>query len=77
MDDYGPGTDPIRMAVDITFDGKGEVEVDFSRSSDTVPARQVDEVPTSRICCKATKPYSTYAPTVPLITPSTKPATEN
>jgi N-methylhydantoinase B len=38
MDDYGPGTDPIHMAVDITFDGKGEVEFDFSRSSDTVPA---------------------------------------
>ena len=38
MDDYGPGTPPIRMAVDITFDGKGEVEFDFSRSSDTVPA---------------------------------------
>src|SRR5262249_60391587 len=38
MDDYGPGTEPIHMAVDITFDGKGEVEFDFSRSSDTVPA---------------------------------------
>lgn len=38
MDDYGPGTDPIKMAVDITFDGKGEVEFDFSRSSDAVPA---------------------------------------
>ena len=38
MDDYGPGTEPIRMAVDITFDGKGEVEFDFSRSSDAVPA---------------------------------------
>jgi len=38
LDDYGPGTDPIKMAVDITFDGKGEVEVDFSRSSDAVPA---------------------------------------
>jgi N-methylhydantoinase B len=38
MDDYGPGTQPIHMAVDITFDGKGEVEFDFSRSSDTVPA---------------------------------------
>lgn len=38
MDDYGPGTPPIQMAVDITFDGKGEVEFDFSRSSDTVPA---------------------------------------
>ena len=32
MDDYGPGTDPIEMAVDITFDGKGAVEFDFSRS---------------------------------------------
>ena len=38
MDDYGPGTEPIRMAVDITFDGEGEVEFDFSRSSDAVPA---------------------------------------
>jgi N-methylhydantoinase B len=38
MDDYGPNTDPIRMAVDITFDGKGSVEFDFSRSSDAVPA---------------------------------------
>jgi len=38
MDDYGPGTPPIRMAVDVTFDGKGEVEFDFSRSSDAVPA---------------------------------------
>ncbi len=38
MDDYGPGTPPIHLAVDITFDGKGEVEFDFSRSSDTVPA---------------------------------------
>ncbi|MFM9848327.1 MAG: hydantoinase B/oxoprolinase family protein [Hyphomicrobiaceae bacterium] len=38
MDDYGPGTEPIRMVVDITFDGRGEVEFDFSRSSDAVPA---------------------------------------
>ena len=38
LDDYGPGTPPIRMAVDITFDGKGAVELDFSRSSDAVPA---------------------------------------
>ncbi|MBS0537165.1 MAG: hydantoinase B/oxoprolinase family protein [Proteobacteria bacterium] len=38
LDDYGPGTDPIRIAVDVTFDGKGGVEVDFSRSSDSVPA---------------------------------------
>lgn len=38
MDDYGPGTGPIKMAVDITFDGSGQVEFDFSRSSDAVPA---------------------------------------
>ncbi|HUK07026.1 MAG TPA: hydantoinase B/oxoprolinase family protein [Stellaceae bacterium] len=38
MDDYGPGTDPIRIAVDVTFDGKGSVEVGFSRSSGAVPA---------------------------------------
>jgi N-methylhydantoinase B len=38
LDDYGPGTPPIRMAVDVTFDGKGEVEFDFSRSADAVPA---------------------------------------
>ena len=38
LDDYGPDTEPIKMAVDITFDGKGSVELDFSRSSDTVPA---------------------------------------
>ena len=38
LDDYGPDTDPIKMAVDITFDGRGAVEVDFSRSSDAVPA---------------------------------------
>jgi N-methylhydantoinase B/oxoprolinase/acetone carboxylase alpha subunit len=38
LDDYRPATPPVRMAVDITFDGKGEVEFDFSRSSDTVPA---------------------------------------
>ena len=38
LDDYGPGTEPIKMAVDITFDGEGSVELDFSRSSDTVPA---------------------------------------
>jgi len=41
MDDYGPGTPPIRFGVDITF-GEGpegtEVTVDFSRSSDQVPA---------------------------------------
>ncbi|MFI5032825.1 MAG: hydantoinase B/oxoprolinase family protein [Reyranellales bacterium] len=38
LDDFGPGTEPIRIAVDVTFDGKGQVEVDFSRSSDQVPA---------------------------------------
>jgi N-methylhydantoinase B len=38
LDDYGPGTDPIRIAVDVTFDGAGSVEVDFSRSSEAVPA---------------------------------------
>ena len=38
LDDFGPGTEPIHIAVDVTFDGKGEVEVDFSRSSDQVPA---------------------------------------
>lgn len=38
LDDYGPGTEPVVMAVDITFDGKGAVELDFSRSSDQVPA---------------------------------------
>jgi N-methylhydantoinase B len=38
LDDYGPGTPPIRIAVDITFDGGGTVEIDFSRSSDSVPA---------------------------------------
>ena len=41
MDDYGPGTPPILFGVDITF-GEGpegaEVVVDFSRSSDQVPA---------------------------------------
>ena len=38
LDDYGPGTMPVKMAVDITFDGLGGVEIDFSRSSDAVPA---------------------------------------
>ena len=38
MDDYGPDTEPVKFAVDITFDGEGEVELDFSRSSDAVPA---------------------------------------
>ncbi len=41
MDDYGPGTGPIHFGVDITFaegpDGAA-VTVDFSRSSDSVPA---------------------------------------
>jgi N-methylhydantoinase B/oxoprolinase/acetone carboxylase alpha subunit len=41
MDDYGPGTEPIRMAVDITFDGKGEVEFDFSRSSTRCRRRSI------------------------------------
>ena len=38
LDDYGPGTMSVKMAVDITFDGLGAVEIDFSRSSDAVPA---------------------------------------
>jgi len=38
LDDYGPGTGPVTIAVDVTFDGRGEVELDFSRSSDAVPA---------------------------------------
>ncbi len=38
LDDYGPDTEAIKMAVDITFDGAGSVELDFSRSSDVVPA---------------------------------------
>lgn len=38
LDDYGPGTEPVRIAVDVTFDGVGGVRVDFSRSSDQVPA---------------------------------------
>jgi len=38
LDDYGPDTEPIRIAVDVTFDGAGSVSVDFSRSSDQVPA---------------------------------------
>ena len=41
MDDYGPGTGPIHFGVDITFaEGPegAEVTVDFSRSSDQVPA---------------------------------------
>ena len=37
LDDYGPDTPPIIVAVDVTVAGD-EVEVDFSRSSDQVPA---------------------------------------
>jgi N-methylhydantoinase B len=37
IDDYGPGTDPIRVCVDVTLDKDGAT-VDFSRSSDQVPA---------------------------------------
>ena len=37
MDDYGTDTDPIKVAVDITFED-GSVTLDFSRSSDYVPA---------------------------------------
>ena len=37
LDDYGPGTEPIRVAVDITVE-ESTIEVDFSRSSDQVPA---------------------------------------
>jgi N-methylhydantoinase B len=37
MDDYGPGTPPIKVAVDVTINGD-VIEVDFSRSSDQVPA---------------------------------------
>jgi N-methylhydantoinase B len=37
MDDCGPNTDPIRVAVDITIKGD-EVTLDFSRSSDQVAA---------------------------------------
>lgn len=37
MDDYGPETPPIRIAVDITLKD-GTATVDFSRSSDAVPA---------------------------------------
>jgi len=38
LDDYGPDTEPVRIAVDVTFDGEGKVTVDYSRSSDQVPA---------------------------------------
>jgi len=37
MDDYGPGTPPIVVAVDLTI-ADGYVTADFSRSSDQVPA---------------------------------------
>lgn len=37
FDDYGPGTEPIRVCVDLTF-ADGKLVVDFSRSSDQVPA---------------------------------------
>src|SRR6185437_7978764 len=37
LDDYGPGTPPIRVAVDVTL-RDGAAIVDFSRSSDQVPA---------------------------------------
>jgi len=37
FDDYGPGTDPINVCVDLTFKD-GTLTVDYSRSSDQVPA---------------------------------------
>lgn len=37
LDDYGPGTEPINVSVDVTIDGDTAL-VDFSRSSDQVPA---------------------------------------
>jgi N-methylhydantoinase B len=37
LDDYGPGTDPIAVSVDVTIAGD-TVTIDFSRSSDQVPA---------------------------------------
>ncbi len=37
LDDYGPGTPPITVSVDVTVEGE-EIEVDFSRSGDQVPA---------------------------------------
>lgn len=37
LDDVGPGTEPVRVAVDIRIDGE-ELEFDFSRSSDQVKA---------------------------------------
>lgn len=66
LDDYGPGTDPIRMAVDITFDGEGAVELDFSRSSDAVPAAINSYINYTRayalfaikVFCNATQPQT-------------------
>jgi N-methylhydantoinase B len=37
LDDHGPGTPPIHLAVDITIDGS-DVTIDWSRSDDQVPA---------------------------------------
>lgn len=37
LDDYGPGTDPVQVCVDITLNKDGAT-IDFSRSSDQVPA---------------------------------------
>jgi N-methylhydantoinase B len=37
LDDYGPGTPPVNVCVDVTL-ADGGATVDFSRSSDTVPA---------------------------------------
>lgn len=37
LDDYGPGTPPIHLAVDIAIDGS-DVTIDWSRSDDQVPA---------------------------------------
>ena len=37
FDDCGPGSEPIRVAIDLSF-ADGSVEVDFSRSSDQVAA---------------------------------------
>jgi len=37
LDDYGPGTEPIHIRVDVTIDDDGAL-VDFSRSSDQVAA---------------------------------------
>jgi len=37
FDDYGPGTPPINVCIDMTF-RDGKLTVDYSRSSDQVPA---------------------------------------